>query len=482
MSVQYFRFFLPKSDLCREVRIAAHSEYGTVNLLVSNINPFPSFADNAAQWKVNTEKVGFAQSYVTLCPGTDATLQPGTYAIAVEAVTPSVYYLEISMSPYGTRPLQAPQNRANCSEIITSDIEYDVELFPGEITCLEDGATTLLAVEEGNEDRYMQLVLPVPAGCHTVSLTASPLSGLSQPDIYCLPIDDSKYATSENSLLSRRRDGPDSLLFVGCYEKEVTYVSCSIKSQKAGLVGVIWSSLADPIRTRLEDTVPGAIAMSQGLTAVQAVRVGENATSTVCDDYYYDCFSWVTYPLSDPLPYWPPPSKTYKADWIWHELPVTAAILGGIATVEARKLSIVVALQAGASKYFHSLEDYFSNGNIILLSITGETGLPPQLSPSPPPSTDGSLSFLPLLPASQTNFSSGNSAFCDVEQYDKILMQVERVVNLAVDDGLLLADTEPLTVNLVNYRGMKSVIGCLSATVSLMDVDMRMVILPLFSL
>ena len=480
LSVKYFRFYLGESDLCREVQITARSEYGTVNLLVSNINPFPSFADNEAQWKINTEQYGFAQSSVTLCPNAGSAMQPGTYAIAVEAVNPSLFFLEIELSKEGSRPLESPPTRVSCDDVVMTDLGYSEESFAGQNQCLEDGVTSLISITSDMVDEYVQLVLPVPAGCPIVSLSAMSTSGRSQPDLYCLPVDYSRYPTSENSLVSRHRDGSDSLLFAGCYEEEVTYVSCSLKSEGTGTVAVIWSTEAEPVRTRIEETSPGAMTMTQGLTAIQAVALGANATNAACDDYYFDCFSWLTYPLTDAIPWWPLPASNAKLDYTWVELPVPTAIENELVSVVANKLTMVVILSTGRNTHFYGNSDYLERGNIVSLSVTGETGLPLQFNSAQNPTTAGLPNgaiptFLPTLPASEANFVEFTSVFCDGDKFQQIVALINTRVDELVTNGVVLTDVNPRQLNIVSYRGMRAIVGCSTATADMMTADVIVV-------
>ena len=433
--------------------------------MVSNISPFPSFQDGSAQWVISTNEHGFGQSYITLCPS-DPTMQPGTYAVQVEAVASSLFYLELTFSEVNNRPLALPPSRVDCADVVMTDIGYSEESFPGENTCLEDGITSSISITNTNVGKFVQLLLPVPAGCHTVTITAVGVASEAQPDLFCLPVDNSRYPTPENSLVSRRRDGSDSLLFVGCYEEEVTYVSCSLISERVGEVAVIWSTQAKPLRTRIEDTSPGGMPMTQGLGAVQAVRLGSGETMVACDDYYFDCFSWLVYPLSEPLPYWPPPPGTPKLKWNWFELPVPTAIENGLATVQSKKLSLVVALQAGTSKSFVDLTDYLTHASIVSVSITGETGLPIQFHSSTPAGMEKPLSgFLPMIPAEDTNYTI---ASCDATALQVIVEEIDRVILRMVEDSTAFTNTAPFQFNIINYRGMRPVRGCAGATVGLM--------------
>ena len=434
--------------------------------MVSNINPFPSFQDGTAQWIISTNEQGFGQSYITLCPS-DPTMQPGTYAVQVEAVSSALFYLELILSEVNDRPLAPPPSRVDCSDVVMTDLGYMEESFPGENTCLEDGITSSISITNDITGKYIQILLPVPAGCHTVSLTAVGVAGEVQPDIFCLPVDESRYPTPENSLVSRQRDGSDSLLFVGCYEEEVTYVSCSLISNTAGEVAVIWSTQAKPLRTRMVDASPGGMPMTQGLGAVQAVKLGPGETNVACDDYYSDCFAWLVYPLSEPLPYWPPPAATPKLKWNWIELPVPTAIENGLATVQSNKLSLVVALLAGKSKSFLDLADYLEHANIMSVSITGESGLPIQFHSTTPASMENSLSqFLPMLPAKETNFVS--SSRCDAAALQNIVEEIDRVILRMVEDSTAFTNTAPFQLNIANYRGMRPVYGCAAAAAGLM--------------
>ena len=441
--------------------------------MVSNINPAPSFEDGNAEWVISTIEHGFGQSYITICPS-DPTMQPGTYALQVEAVASSLFYLELTFSEVNDRPLAPPPLRVDCSNVVMTDLGYEEESFPGENTCLEDGITSSVSITSDNVGKFFQLLLPVPAGCHTVTLSAVGVAGQVQPDIFCLPVDESRYPTPMNSLISRQRDGSDSLLFVGCYEEEVTYISCSLLSQRAGEVAVIWSSQAKSLRTRIEDTSPGGMPMTQGLGAVQAVNLGPGETMAACDDYYFDCFAWLVYPLSEPLPYWPPPPGFANLKWNWFELPVPTAVENGIVTVQSKKLSLVVALQAGKSKSFLDLADYLAHANIVSVSITGESGLPIQFH-SKRPAVGGSTltSFLPILPADETNFTY--TSFCNATALQNIVEEIDRVILRMVEDSTAFTNTAPFQLNVINYRGMRPVHGCASATIGLMRSEMETV-------
>tara|TARA_R110002050_G_scaffold294875_1_gene453149 strand:- start:757 stop:2100 length:1344 start_codon:yes stop_codon:yes gene_type:complete len=441
--------------------------------MISNINPFPSFEDGGAQWAISTSERGFGQSYITLCPS-DPTMQPGTYSVTVEGVTASLFYLELTFSELNDRPLALPPSRVNCSNIMMTDLGYLAESFPGENTCLEDGITSSIAITKSNVGKFVQLLLPVPAGCHTVTLTAVGTAGQVQPDIFCLPVDNSRYPTPENSLVSRQRDGSDSLLFVGCYEEEVTYISCSLISEKVGQVALIWSTQAKPLQTRIEDTQPGGMPMTQGLGAVQAVKLGPGETHDACNDYYFNCLSWLVYPLSEPLPYWPPPADTPKMRWYWFELPVPTAIENGLTAVQSNKLSLVVALQAGKSKSFFDLDDYLAHAKIVSVSITGESGLPIQFYTSQSAVTESSLfPFLPVLPAENTNFVTSHN--CHATTFQNIVEEIDRVILRMVEESTAFTNTVPFQLSIINYRGMRPALGCAAAAIGLMKSQLETV-------
>ena len=440
--------------------------------MVSNLNPTPSLEDGSAQWVISTTEHGFGQSYITLCPS-DPTFQPGTYAVTVEGVASSLFYLELAFSEANSRPLALPPSRVDCSDVVMTDLGYFEETFPGENRCLEDGITTSISITIDNIGKFVQLLLPVPAGCHTVTLTGVGVAGEVQPDLYCLPVDDTRYPTPKNSLVSRRRDGSDSLLFVGCYEEEVTYVSCSLVSEKVGEVAVIWSTQAKPLRTRMEDTSPGGMPTMQGLSAVQAVKLGPGETHIACADYYFDCFSWLVYPLTEPLPYWPPPPGVPNLKWNWFELPVPTAVENKLTAVQSNKLSLVVALQAGKSKSFSDLTDYLTNANIVSVSITGESGLPIQFRSTKPAVMQNALSgFLPILPAEETSFVSPS---CNATALQNIVEEIDRMILRMIDDSTAFTNTVPFQINIINYRGMRSVLGCAATTDGLMVSEVETV-------
>lgn len=164
-------------------------EYGNVALSVSNINAYP---DNSSYYLNEIEvlvrpQYFTGQSLIDLCPNVNQFAQPGTYAFSVQASTPSELYVEVLTSNQ-TYPIPQSSDRVSCDEILNSTYYND-----SSVQCFEEGETYLVE----REIWYLlnsAMILPVPAGCHTISLSvASYGASFNDGDLFCHPLNPDEY-------------------------------------------------------------------------------------------------------------------------------------------------------------------------------------------------------------------------------------------------------------------------------------------------
>jgi len=152
-----------------------------VALSVSNIKAFP---DNTSYYYDYYYYEDFSvlvrpwyytgQSIIDLCPNVNLFAQPGTYAFSVQASAPSVLYVEVltSNQPY---PIPQSTDRVSCDQITYDD---------SDVLCFDEGYTYYVGLSG-----YHHLILPVPAGCHTISLSVGAYgASFNDGDLFCHPL------------------------------------------------------------------------------------------------------------------------------------------------------------------------------------------------------------------------------------------------------------------------------------------------------
>ena len=154
----------------------------------------------------------------------------------------------------------------------------------------------------------ISLILPVPEGCHSVSLALQNLPGTSigvpDYDLFCLPKDLPLGAST--ATIGTWMSGGDSLSMFGCFP-ETTFIHCVLEVWHPGNMSVIFSTASPFLRTPLAEIPDATLSYYMGMASYAAVREG----SAICGDWNLFCSSWLLSPSLDPLTFWPPPSHPF---------------------------------------------------------------------------------------------------------------------------------------------------------------------------
>jgi hypothetical protein len=176
----YFRFFVGEEDFCKPIQVKASTEYGYVDVSVSNVYAYPYRFLGQANEVLNSYWVNSA---VMLCPNENQYYGVGTYAVAVFASRPAAFVLSVNTSTQ-VHPLPPPPVQIACEDVPLDELS-------AHSVCMPDSVTTLLnfSVYQFSKDAislfflhleyffYVQLfetidvVMPLPPGCHSISIT-----------------------------------------------------------------------------------------------------------------------------------------------------------------------------------------------------------------------------------------------------------------------------------------------------------------------
>jgi len=372
---KYFRFFVGEEHRCQPFYISARPYYGTVDLYMARLwRAYPT--GGGADWRRRTQFFNYGKASLLVCP-THTFYGLGTYTLAVFASVDAEFHVELSFPPADSLPLPPPEESIPCSSVPDSVMNQFAQTLPNGaekvILCLEDGVTTTINYGGEYRNQLTELILPVPKGCHTLSIAVTTPYGGADPDLYCLPTNPNAEVSSSNAAITSYNGYDDQLLIRACFDED-TYVHCANQVFSTGLVDHIWSSTAPVLSQRLADVTPASASFQQGMAA--AVGVVQNGAFQACADFASDCNFWISYPLQDPLAYWPPVYNDEVIEGVYTKpYPPEALVEAGLTTVNPRLLVINAFLTKGARRIY-SIEEFVQNGTFAVIGVGNVDGEP----------------------------------------------------------------------------------------------------------
>ena len=182
-----------------------------------------------------------------------------------------------------------------------------------DVICLTDSMTSMYMFMPNDgmmmNPTSVHLVLPVPSGCSTVSVSVSVPDTTTDTDLYCLPSDPTQPVGSLNFILGRSTIGDDSVTFSACFPTQ-SYVHCLAQNVIPGEAYFVFSTMVEPFRKALSTPTAASLSYQEGLGAAAAVTFGTEQTH--CMNYYASCYEWISTPTTDPLIFFPPASSLPK--------------------------------------------------------------------------------------------------------------------------------------------------------------------------
>ena len=156
--------------------------------------------------------------------------------------------------------------------------------------------------------KAVTLILPVPEGCHSISVGFQNFPGtyFGRPDydLICFANDSPLLFTTAG--IGSFMSGGDTLSFFGCFP-EVTYINCVIEIWRPGNMSMIYSTISPFHRTALTELPDTTLSYYFGMGSHSAIREG----STLCGSWRLFCSNWLVTATSNPLTFWPPPDHPF---------------------------------------------------------------------------------------------------------------------------------------------------------------------------
>ena len=157
----------------------------------------------------------------------------------------------------------------------------------------------------GQDRNAVTLILPVPEGCHSISVGFQNFPGtyFARPDydLFCFANDSPLLFTTAG--IGSWMSGGDTLSFFGCFP-EVTYINCLAAIWRPGNMSVIYSTISPFHRTALTELPDATLSYYLGMGSHSAIREG----TTLCATWQVFCSNWLVTATSNPLTFWPPPA------------------------------------------------------------------------------------------------------------------------------------------------------------------------------
>ena len=428
----YFRFFLGKEHLCLPIQVNVRTDYGNSVLAISRFYAQP--AVGSSDFERDTTDYNYAGAMLTICPQAHWYYGLGTYAVSVEASQPTSFTLELAISSQGK--LSPPADAISCSSVPQKEfLNFGSEEEGAVVLCLEDTVTQTVVFEESFTASHAQLIIPVPAGCHEISLAATVVDSREETDgdLFChATIPDSPVLFS-NIIQARWNIYDDRLYFAACFE-EVTYVHCSAQVWVTGGIHFMWSSQSIPLRTLISSASAGALAMELGLSAVAGFV--EGAENYACADWNNACYDIITVPTNDPLFAWPPLGDGNLVHGYFEDpLPPFAYQEANLTAPPNPRMVVLIDFVRKGAFLDHGKEDLMRDGVISFLTITNIDGEPVSLQDNPTGAPQGSIRlYLPSVRYKDLNLIADDTSLCTYEYFNRQIALVNDQVALVVEE------------------------------------------------
>ena len=428
----YFRFFLGEEHLCLPIQVNVRTDYGNNALAISRFYAQPDAG--SSDFKRDTTNYNYAGAMLTICPQAHWYYGLGTYAVSVQALQPTSFTLELAISSQGK--LSPPANAVSCGSVPQREFtNYGSQEEGAVVLCLEDTVTQTIEFEESFTSSHAQLILPVPAGCHEISLAATVVDSRegTDGDLFChatIPGAEVLYSTS---IQARWNTFDDRLYFSACFE-EVTYVHCASQVWVPGPIHIMWTSQSIPLRTLLSSAGAGALAMELGLSAVAGFV--EGVENYPCADWNSACFDILTVPTNDPLFAWPPLGDGNLVHGFFEDpLPPLAYQEANLTAPPNPRMIVLVDLVKKGLVLDHAKEALMRNGVISFVTITNIDGEPVQLLDGFVESSPESITrYLPSIRYQDLNLIADDTSLCTYEYFTRQIDLVNDQVALVVEE------------------------------------------------
>jgi hypothetical protein len=430
---------------------------------LSRIDAVPG--PNSLQWMKLTSRFGFGRTDLLVCPVIHDAYAAGTYALTIEAFAGTEYYVEIYVSPQAY-PIPLPVSALSCNDVPDSEFTSLLANNASKILCLEDSKSLDITFPPSFSGLYAEVIMPVTAGCHTISyaVTMRAPASVVDADIFCFPTITTSPVSYGNAMKASWNVGDDQMAFSICTE-EVTYIHCGLQAWQTGPITVIWSSTSLPLRLPIQEVSAGDFTNNMAMGSAGIFLM--NSQSLACADNFANCFNWVTSPATDPMVLWPPPSSIEKFSVPFSSTPLARAIAQNLTSPLSNTLTIVQGLRIGTF-VIYDLPTFFQSAILFINDFTGATGLPLSMESSPSRLHENlvketnvmvgadalptsPLSYLFSIPIANLNFVESTASLCQYSDYTAVENLITEDLN-AILNASFLVDLQPHRVRVFSFN------------------------------
>ena len=421
--------------MCLPIQVNVRTEYGNNVLAVSRFYAQPALG--SSDFEKDTAEYSYGGAMLTICPQAHWYYGLGTYAVSVHASQPTSFTVELAISSQGK--LTPPPDAISCSSVPPKEFtNLGSEEEGAVVMCLEDTKTQTVEFEESFAGSHAQLIMPLPAGCHEISLAATVVDSREETDgdLYCHATIPDTPVLFSNVIQARWSIFDDRIYFAACFE-EVTYVHCAAQVWVPGSIHIMWSSQSIPLRTLISSAGAGALAMELGLSAV--VGFVDGAENYACADWNNGCFDVTTSPTNDPLFAWPPLGDGNLVQGYFEDpLPPLAYQEANLTAPPNPRMVVLIDFVRKGAFLDHAQEDLLRDGVISFITITNIDGEPVRLQDGPTSAPQGSISrYLPSVRYKDLNLIADVISLCTYEYFNRQIALVNEQVALVVEEEQL---------------------------------------------
>ena len=441
----YFRFHIDHSDFCKPVEIITQAVSGSVDVFVSTVYPYPD--QDRSEWRRFTYW-SLGQASLTICPS-DPAYRAGTFAIGVRGRYAARFTLSLISNAF-TLPAPLPPLLVPCADV------------PPSYLCLQNGITYYSDFMTAGT--RFQFILPVPPGCHTSGVLASPRPDFrtTDVDIYCFNQHPSVDLDENTAIIGSWRPGDDRLTFQTCSPQPLM-VHCLAHVWSEGPFSLHWTTMGHIYRYALSDLNPYDFTLQTGRSSA-ALSI-TNSALLPCVDWLDGCNTfWPLYPGVGDYPFWPVPSFAATGVDFWDLQPI-ADCSHQTAKPGLYRMNVVLSRSSGtqSNTFFSNADALLDSASLFMFNIVNADG-EAVLFPSENPSVAAKYG---VPGTAWSSLAPTALAECSHQQFEELLAKMEPYVSsLATTNDVLLFRFAIDTYSSGNVWN-----GCLSAAEQLLTRD-----------